>query len=141
MLLTRTRRVDELEYDDAIVSAKGSTIAYRRPLRADCFETSTSKGCATLPRGGEKRLDSCGMIGAQCTGSQGPVSGGFPLSESRIQPSGRLRAWLAIDLRAPDVAAFAGADGNKVTHYMLRWENTCDETGPWSEAATATIGA
>ena len=34
-----------------------------------------------------------------------------------------------------------GADGNKVAHYMLRWESTRGETGPWSETASATIGA
>jgi hypothetical protein len=34
-----------------------------------------------------------------------------------------------------------GADANKVAHYMLRWENTRGETRPWSETASATIGA
>ena len=34
-----------------------------------------------------------------------------------------------------------GADANKVAHYMLRWESTRGETGPWSETASATIGA
>ena len=33
------------------------------------------------------------------------------------------------------------ADANKVAHYMLRWENTRGELGPWSETASATIGA
>ncbi len=41
----------------------------------------------------------------------------------------------------PYVAAFDGTDANKVAHYMLRWENTRGETGPWSETASATIGA
>ena len=36
---------------------------------------------------------------------------------------------------------FDGADGGKQAHYMLRWVNTRGETGPWSETATATIGA
>ncbi|KKK98125.1 hypothetical protein LCGC14_2645870, partial [marine sediment metagenome] len=39
------------------------------------------------------------------------------------------------------VATFAGADANKVAHYMLRWESTRGEPGPWSETASATIGA
>ena len=49
--------------------------------------------------------------------------------------------FLATDTRTPYVAAFDGADANKVAHYMLRWENTRGETGPWSETASATIGA
>ncbi len=49
--------------------------------------------------------------------------------------------YLATDTRTPYVAAFAGADANKVAHYMLRWESTRGEPGPWSETASATIGA
>jgi hypothetical protein len=49
--------------------------------------------------------------------------------------------FLATDTRTPYVAAFDGADGNKVAHYMLRWESTRGEPGPWSETASATIGA
>ena len=46
--------------------------------------------------------------------------------------------YLATDTRTPYVADFAGADANKVDHYMLRWESTRGETGPWSETASAT---
>jgi hypothetical protein len=49
--------------------------------------------------------------------------------------------FLATDTRTPYLATFAGADANKVAHYMLRWESTRGETGPWSETASATIGA
>jgi len=28
-----------------------------------------------------------------------------------------------------------------VAHYMLRWVNTRGQKGPWSETASATIGA
>ncbi len=49
--------------------------------------------------------------------------------------------FLATDTRSPYVADFDGADANKVAHYMLRWESTRGETGPWSETASATIGA
>ncbi len=41
----------------------------------------------------------------------------------------------------PYVAAFDGADANKVAHDMLRWESTRGEPDPWSETASATIGA
>ena len=49
--------------------------------------------------------------------------------------------FLATDTRTPYVANFDGADGNKVAHYMLRWESTRGDVGPWSETASATIGA
>ena len=47
----------------------------------------------------------------------------------------------ATDTRTPYVAAFDGAGANKVAHYMLRWEFTRGEPGPWSETPGATIGA
>ena len=49
--------------------------------------------------------------------------------------------FLATDTRTPYLAQFEGADANKVAHYMLRWESTRGEPGPWSETASATIGA
>ncbi len=49
--------------------------------------------------------------------------------------------YLATDTRTPYLAQFEGADANKVAHYMLRWESTRGEPGPWSETASATIGA
>ena len=50
-------------------------------------------------------------------------------------------AFLAVDTRTPYTSDYDGADANKVAHYMLRWVNTRGETGPWSETASATIGA
>ena len=49
--------------------------------------------------------------------------------------------FLALDTRTPYVATYAGAVANQVAHYMLRWVNTRGEKGPWSETASATIGA
>ncbi len=49
--------------------------------------------------------------------------------------------YLATDTRTPYVANFDGVDGNKVAHYMLRWESTRGDVGPLSETASATIGA
>ncbi len=49
--------------------------------------------------------------------------------------------FLATDTRTPYVATYPGADANKTAHYMLRWINTRGEKGPWSETASATIGA
>ncbi|NOT01326.1 MAG: hypothetical protein HOP29_11940 [Phycisphaerales bacterium] len=73
--------------------------------------------------------------------------------------------FLALDSRTPYTAEYAGADGNKTAHYMLRWVSTRGDKGPpalddpsraklavaqrrvlagchgWSETASATIGA
>ncbi len=49
--------------------------------------------------------------------------------------------FLALDTRTPYLASFAGADAGKTAHYMLRWVSTTGEKGPWSETASATIGA
>lgn len=49
--------------------------------------------------------------------------------------------FLSTVTRTPYVAALAGADVNRVAHYMLRWESTRGEAGPWSDTASASIGA
>jgi hypothetical protein len=49
--------------------------------------------------------------------------------------------FLAVDTRSPYTRDYPGSEGGKQAHYMLRWVNTRGETGPWSETATATIGA
>ncbi len=49
--------------------------------------------------------------------------------------------FLALDTRTPYTAKYVGPDANKVAHYMLRWVNTRGQKGPWSETASATIGA
>ena len=49
--------------------------------------------------------------------------------------------FLSIDTRTPHTAEFSGEDGGKTAHYMLRWVATTGEKGPWSETASATIGA
>lgn len=49
--------------------------------------------------------------------------------------------FLALDTRTPYVAQYDGADGGKTAHYLLRWVSPTGEKGPWSEMASATIGA
>ena len=49
--------------------------------------------------------------------------------------------FLSLATRTPHVAEFPGTDGGKTAHYMLRWIATTGEKGPWSETASATIGA
>lgn len=47
--------------------------------------------------------------------------------------------YLALDTRTPYVNHFDGADAGKTVHYMLRWVNTRNEPGPWSETISVTI--
>lgn len=49
--------------------------------------------------------------------------------------------FIALDTRTPYTLDFDGPDGGKNAHYILRWVNTKGQKGPWSETATATIGA
>lgn len=49
--------------------------------------------------------------------------------------------FLSVDTRTPYLANYAGADGGKNAHYMLRWINAKGEKGPWSETASGTISA
>ena len=57
-------------------------------------------------------------------------------------PSGPAElTFLSLATRTPQVAEFPGPDGGKTAHYMLRWIATTGEKGPWSETASATIGA
>jgi hypothetical protein len=46
-----------------------------------------------------------------------------------------------LELLAVDTRDYAGAQGGKPGHYMLRWVSTTGEKGPWSETASATVGA
>ncbi|MCK4659314.1 MAG: hypothetical protein KAV82_07300 [Phycisphaerae bacterium] len=39
------------------------------------------------------------------------------------------------------VVGYSDADGGQTAHHMLRWIGTTGEKGPWSETASATIGA
>lgn len=50
-------------------------------------------------------------------------------------------AFLAADTRSPYLATYEGDQGGQPAHYLLRWINTRSQPGPWSETATATIGA
>jgi len=49
--------------------------------------------------------------------------------------------FLSVDTRTPYVALYSGEDGGVTAHYMLRWVGTTGEKDPWSETASATIGA
>lgn len=47
--------------------------------------------------------------------------------------------YAATDSSTPYVLHFDLEDAGKTVHYRLRWVNTRDEPGPWSEPLTATI--
>lgn len=49
--------------------------------------------------------------------------------------------FLSLATRPPAIAEYTGADAGKTAHYLLRWLSTRGEAGPWSETASATIGA
>lgn len=62
------------------------------------------------------------------------IGGEPPLDENETK-------YLATDTKTPYIAHFDGADGGKTAHYMLRWVNTRNEPGPWSETISVTISA
>ena len=78
-----------------------------------------------------RKAKPAGAMGAEIWVKIGPTP---PVDPSEL-------TFLAVDTRTPYTTDFDGADGGKQAHYMLRWVNTRGETGPWSETATATIGA
>lgn len=47
--------------------------------------------------------------------------------------------YLGTDTRTPYLNEFDPEDGGEVAHYYLRWVNTKDEPGPWSDPISATI--
>ena len=66
------------------------------------------------------------------------AAGGPLLGMSHPLP-GRLR--LPCGVATGIVLAILGLVADIVTHYLLRWESTHGDVGPWSETARATIGA
>ncbi len=49
--------------------------------------------------------------------------------------------YLASDTKTPYIAHFDGTQGGQTVHYWLRWVNTRNEPGPWSETISVTISA
>jgi hypothetical protein len=48
--------------------------------------------------------------------------------------------YLTTATASPCLHTYNPADAGKSAHYFLRWVNTRNQPGPWSETATATIG-
>ncbi len=49
--------------------------------------------------------------------------------------------FVTLATRTPALARFGGADASKTAHYLLRWLSKRGDPGPWSDTASATIGA
>ena len=49
--------------------------------------------------------------------------------------------FLTVDTPSPYTPDYPGSEGGKQAHYILRWVSTNGDKGPWSETASATIGA
>lgn len=75
-----------------------------------------------------------GVSGAEIWVKTSPVADPPPAGPSGL-------TFIALDTRTPYTLDFEGGDGGKNAHYMLRWVSTTGEKGPWSETATATVGA
>ena len=84
-----------------------------------------------------RRAKPSGVIGAEIWVKVAELQAG--VSAPPTDPS-ELK-YLSMDTRSPYVAKFPGSDGGKTAHYMLRWMSTTGDKGPWSETASATIGA
>ena len=130
------------EVDDAERQALGITVRDRIPSAVDVPKSRPVVSIDTSQRlqhtidfadeaTPTRKAKPAGVRGAQLWVKIGDPA---PLDPSEL-------TFLATDTRTPYVATFAGADANQVAHYMLRWENTRGEAGPWSETASATIGA
>jgi hypothetical protein len=81
-----------------------------------------------------RKTKPAGVIGAEIWLKALAIGQPAPIDPSEF-------AFVALDTRTPYMLDFAGVDGGKNAHYLLRWVNTKGEKGPWSETATATIGA
>ena len=47
--------------------------------------------------------------------------------------------YLGTDTRTPYLSEFDPEDGGELAHYYLRWVNTRDEPGPWSDPISGSI--
>jgi hypothetical protein len=72
-----------------------------------------------------------GVRGAQIWHFVGPTPPGDP---------GEFE-FVALDTATPYLLEYEAADAGKLASYLLRWENTRGEFGPWSETVSATIPA
>ena len=82
----------------------------------------------------KRKAKPAGVLGAEIWVNILPVGQPTPTDPASFN-------FVALDTRTPYTLDFAGADGGKNANYLLRWVNPTGEKGPWSETATATVGA
>jgi len=78
-----------------------------------------------------RRAKPAGVLGAEIWVK---VGGDAPTDPSELR-------FLGLSTRAPFTADYPGTDGGQIAYYWVRWANSRGEQGPWSETASATIGA
>lgn len=81
-----------------------------------------------------RKAKPAGVAGAEIWVKLAPVADPPPADPAAL-------TFIALDTRTPYVLDFDGPDGGQNAHYMLRWVNTKGQKGPWSETASATVGA
>jgi hypothetical protein len=102
------------------------TIDSRHRLRHSiAFADESSPTSTAKPRG---------VIGTEIWIAITPSGTAAPSDQAAFQ-------FVALDTRSPHAIDFTGADAGRAAHYLLCWTNTRGQKGPWSETATATIGA
>lgn len=80
--------------------------------------------------GSTRRSKPAGVFGAEIWVKLGTTP---PASTDELR-------FLGLDTSTPYTAHYDIEDAGKTAYYMLRWVNTRQEPGPWSETVAATIG-
>jgi hypothetical protein len=80
-----------------------------------------------------RKAKPAGVLGAEIRMALTPIGQPTPTDPDDF-------AFLALDTATPYTKDFDGADGGKNAHYIARWMNTRQETGPWSETVSVTVG-
>lgn len=103
------------------------------PTTRPVVEVDTSQRLAHVihfrDEGSSSKARPKGVQGAEIWAKIGDAP---PASENELR-------FMGLDTRTPYTAKFDFEDGGKTCYYMLRWVNTRQESGPWSETIEATI--
>ncbi len=75
-----------------------------------------------------------GVLGAEVWLNLQPIGQPTPTDPASF-------TFVALDTKTPYTIDFQAAEGGKNAHYLLRWVNSKGDKGPWSETASATVGA
>lgn len=78
-----------------------------------------------------RRAKPVGVLGAEIWVKVGDAA---PTDPSELR-------FMGLSTRSPFTADYSGSDGGQIAYYWVRWVNSRGEKGPWSETASATIGA